>query len=215
MKLIDEVISDPSRFGPADLSAGRRLVKELAGPPADEELTNLTGSRLEFRGILSKPATPRRFEAPEGNSGRVLPYTAELQQTEPAVRPVVVWVPEIPQTREGFDVLQKFEGTVQAVQGDSFTGRLVDKTHFGPEEEAEIPLAEIMPGDRELVQPGAVFYWVIGYRREEHGQLSRSSMIRFQRLPAWSPADVVRAKAAAETFLSFLDLERANKPAGA
>jgi hypothetical protein len=50
-----------------------------------------------------------------------------------------------------------------------------------------------------------VFYWVIGYERKAHGQLCRSSMIRFQRLPSWSPADLARAKKAAETFLSFLD----------
>jgi hypothetical protein len=99
------------------------------------------------------------------------------------------------------------------VEADSFVARLVDKTDGNPEEEAEIPLAEIMPGDRELVKPGAVFYWVIGYRREDHGQRSRSSTIRFQRLPSWSPAEVERAKIAAETFLSFLDLERANHPA--
>jgi hypothetical protein len=32
------------------------------------------------------------------------------------------------------------------------------KTNPGPEEEVEIPLGEIMPGDHELVKPGAVFY---------------------------------------------------------
>jgi hypothetical protein len=98
------------------------------------------------------------------------------------------------------------------VTSDSFVARLVDKTKPGPEEEAEIPLAEVMPGDHELVKPGAVFYWVIGYERKAHGQLWRSSVIRFQRLPSWSPADVAHAKKAAETFLSFLDLDRANNP---
>jgi hypothetical protein len=115
--------------------------------------------------------------------------------------------------RDSFDVLQKFEGTVLSVGSDSFVARLVEKPNSVPEEEAEIPLAEVMPGDRELVKPGAVFYWVIGYRRAVHGQLSRSSVIRFQRMPSWSPAEVQRARQAAETFLSFLDLERAHNPA--
>jgi hypothetical protein len=215
MKLIDEAVLEPLHLEAADLSSGRRLVKEAASLSADEDFANLTGSHLHVRGILFNPTASRAFEAPKGNASPVLTYTMDFnrRQAEAIVRPSVVWVPVIPQTREGFDVLQKFEGTVQSVQGDSFVARLVDKTNSVPEEEAEIPLAEIMPGDRELVKPGAVFYWVIGYRREEHGQLSRSSMIRFQRLPSWSPAEVERAKKAAETFLSFLDLERANSPA--
>ena len=108
------------------------------------------------------------------------------------------------------ETLQRFDGTVLSVTGDSFVARLVDKTNPGPEEEAEIPLAEVMPGDHELVKPGAVFYWVIGHERKAHGQLCHSSVIRFQRLPSWSPADMTDAKNAAETFLSSLDLERAN-----
>lgn len=215
MKLNDEAVSEPMHLEAADLSSGRRLVKEAASPSADEDFANLTGSHLEIRGILSNPAVSQAFEAPEGNASSTYTYSMDFSrcQVEPVARPPVVWVPVIPRTREGFDVLQKFEGTVQSVQGDSFVARLIDKTNSEPEEEAEIPLAEIMPGDRDLVKPGAVFYWVIGYRREEYGQLSRSSMIRFQRLPSWSAAEVERAKKAAETFLSFLDLDRANNPA--
>ena len=213
MKMIDEADVQPSHLETADLSSGRRLVRESTRRAVHEALTNLTGSRLEVRGILSNPAVARAFGGMKGNASPGLDHTMDRLQSEPVVKPSVVWVPVIRQTREGFDVLQKFEGAVQSVQGDSFVARLVDKTNSMPEEEAEIPLAEVMPGDRELVRPGAVFYWVIGYRREEHGQRSRSSMIRFQRLPSWAPAEVERAKKAAETFLSFLDLERANNPA--
>ncbi len=215
MKLIDEAVLESSQLEAADLSSGRRLVREKARLSPEEEGANLTGSRLECRGFLSDPAVSRGFKAPEGNGLPYYSYTMDIKRlrAESADQPAVVWVPVISPSREGFDVLQRFEGTVQSVQGDSFVVRLVDKTNGSPEEEAEIPLAEIMPGDRELVKPGAVFYWVIGYRREDYGQVSRSSMIRFQRLPSWSPAEVERAKKAAETFLSFLDLERANHPA--
>lgn len=215
MKIIDENVLEPLHLEAADLSSGRRLVKETARLSPEEDSANLTVSRLVCRGFLSNPAISRAFQAPDGNGLPFYNYTMDFERLEakPAAKPAVVWVPVIPQTREGFDVLQKFEGTVQSVADDSFVVRLVDKTNGSPEEEAEIPLAEIMPGDSELVKPGAVFYWVIGYRREDHGQVSRSSMIRFQRLPAWSPAEVERAKNAAETFLSFLDLERANHPA--
>lgn len=215
MKLIDKEILEPLQLEAADLSFSRRLVREAARQPVGQESANLTHSRLEYRGFLSYPAASRGFKSPEGNEVPFYSYTMDLERlrAESADKPAVVWVPVIPQSRQGFEVLQKFEGTVQSAQGDSFIARLVDKTKSSPEEEAEIPLAEVMPGDRELVKPGAVFYWVIGYRREEHGQLSRSSTIRFQRLPTWLPAEVEQAKKSAEAFLSFLDLERANHPA--
>jgi len=215
MKLSDEAVSELSNLETAALSSGRQIVRENSRVASEAEAANLTGSRWECRRFLSNPAGAHVVKVPEGNVSPSYSHTMDIKRlrAEPADKPAVVWVPVIPPSREGFDVLQRFEGIVLSVQGDSFIARLIDKTNASPEEEAEIPLAEIMPGDRELVEPGAVFYWVIGYRREEHGQVSRSSMIRFQRLPSWSPAEVERAKKAAETFLSFLDLERANHPA--
>lgn len=166
-------------------------------------------------GILPRPAASHALEAPGQESGVGSADAPGLNRrvAGPEVKLSVIWVPVVPVSRDGFDVLQKFEGSVLLVTNDSFVARLVDKTFEGPEEEAEIPLAEVMPGDRELVKPGASFYWVIGYRREGHGQLSRSSAIRFQRIPSWSASDVDRAKKEAETFLSFLDLNRASNPA--
>jgi len=213
MNLTAKSVLEPMHFEAAELSSGRRLVKQSSCLPIDENASDLTRSRLPVRGIITNSTTSRRFKAPEGNARPFYDYTSQRQEPERVAKPSVVWMPVIPQAREAFDVLQKFEGTVQSVTDDSFIARLVDKTNSVTEEEAEIPLAEIMPGDFEMVKPGAVFYWVIGYRREAHGQLSRSSMIRFQRLPSWSSAEVERAKQAAETFLSFLDLERANHPA--
>ncbi len=209
MQLTDEAVPEP-----ADLSSGRRLVKERNGETVDENPAIPTRSVLEVRGILCPSRCSPTVAETGGNPAPTLTSAAALhQRVAEAEKPRVVWIPVVPMSREGFEVLQKFEGTVLSVTGDAFVARLVDRTHAGPEEEAEIPLGEIMPGDRELVQPGAVFYWVIGYRREAHGQLSRSSVIRFQRIPSWSPTEVERAKEAADTFLSFLDLDRANRPA--
>lgn len=60
------------------------------------------------------------------------------------------------------------------------------------EELVEFDLDEITPDDIQMVVPGAVFYWSIGYREERSGERSRSSIIRFRRLPAWSPGDIER-----------------------
>lgn len=215
MKLNDETVLEPLHLQPADLSSGRRFVKESAGAPPEPQAMGLTRSVLEVRGILSRPAPPPEGEAGGQRMGASSTDMRGLNRrgSAPVVKPPVVWVPVLPVSRDSFEVLQKFEGSVLSLTADSFVARLIDRTKSGPEEEAEIPLAEVMPGDLELVRPGAAFYWVIGYRREAHGQLSRSSVIRFQRVPSWSAADVGRAKKDAETFLSFLDLDRANNPA--
>jgi len=220
MKLNDEAVLEPLHLETADLSSGRRFVKGAASGAHEEDASNLTRGILEFRGIISCPPAFAAAEARGQDGDTLRTHSRDLAgfagtrgMEEAAPRPPVVWVPVVPLNRDSFDVLQRFEGTVVSVTGDSFVGRLLDKTNPGPEEEAEISLDEVMPGDHALVKPGAVFYWVIGYERKAHGQLSRSSVIRFQRVPSWSAADVERAKQAAETFLSFLDLERANNPA--
>jgi hypothetical protein len=213
MKLNDANVLEPLHLETADLSSVRRFVNDVPDDLGQEDISSLTRSVLEIRGVVPRPAVEAEQAAAE-NPGPSATYTGfNRRSTEPAIKPSVVWVPVVPVSRENFEILQKFDGTVLSVTKDSFVARLVDRTNAAPEEEAEIPFAEIMAGDRELVKPGAVLYWVIGYRREAHGQLSRSSVIRFQRLPAWSPADVERAKQAAEKLLSFLDLERADNSA--
>lgn len=215
MTLNDETVLASLHLEPADLSSSRRFVKETIGASLQKDAANLTCSVMEARGILSDSADARSLNAPVETDEPLLSFGTAFDRRvlERVAVPSVVWVPIVPLSRDGFDLLQKFEGTVLSVSGDSFVALLVDKTNPGPEEEAEIPFAEIMPGDRELVKPGAMFYWVIGYRREIHGQLSRSSVIRLRRVPSWSPAKLEQAKKTAETFLSFLDLERANNPA--
>jgi hypothetical protein len=63
-----------------------------------------------------------------------------------------------------------------------------------PEEEAEIPMDEVSAMDLDLVRPGALFYWSIGYRGHASGQRSRESLIRFRRLPRWSMEEVEHAQ---------------------
>jgi hypothetical protein len=93
-----------------------------------------------------------------------------------------------------FVSLQKWEGVVLEVLDDSFLARLVDLTNGGSDEEAEFALEEVTPEDRVLVEPGAVFYWNIGYNDSISGQRTRVSEIRFRRLPAWQPEELKEAK---------------------
>lgn len=97
-----------------------------------------------------------------------------------------------------FDLRQQWEGTVAAVEGDSFTVTLQDLTDPRvPEESAELFIEDVGESDRALIEPGAVFYWSVGYEDTPRGR-ERKSIIRFRRLPGWSKQELsaVRAKTA-------------------
>lgn len=110
----------------------------------------------------------------------------------PLVPPVRVPRPSRPQSR--FDALQKWEGRVLDIADSTFTAIVVDGMVSGVEEEVEFDLEEVTPGDLDLVVPGAVFYWSIGYRTEPSGERSRSSVLVFRRLPVWSEKDLQRTQ---------------------
>jgi hypothetical protein len=106
--------------------------------------------------------------------------------------------------RDFFYALQRWEGYVMSVGSDTFVARLVDLAGDLPEEEAEFYVDDVSDGDLELVRPGNVFYWSIGYRISATRQRSRVSLLRFRRLPRWSSRDIERVKAESERLLQVL-----------
>jgi hypothetical protein len=129
-------------------------------------------------------------------------------------RDAVLQLPCLPPAREFFKALQKWEGYVLDVTEDSFRARLVTIEGEGPTQEVEIPLEELVQEDRKLVEPGAVFYWSIGYLDRPSGRL-RTSLIRFRRLPAWSSRELEKARTEAEKLGALLGIEHSRKRAGA
>jgi hypothetical protein len=107
--------------------------------------------------------------------------------------------------QERFHALQQWEGVVDSTNGRSFVAKLVDRTADEPDEEAEFDLAEVPPGDRELVVAGAVFYWSVGYRTSATRTRSRVSIISSRRLPAWTEAEKRQARESAEKIAKALD----------
>jgi len=105
-----------------------------------------------------------------------------------------------------FICLQKWEGTVIEVQKNIIIARLMDLIKPDEYNQAEIPIEEISYQDKELVTPGAVFYWNIGYYDSKVGQRKRESTIRFRRLPAWNQKDIERAKDSTEKLLQNLKI---------
>lgn len=102
-----------------------------------------------------------------------------------------------------FDSLQRWEGRVAEVTKSSFTAITVDLA-AAIEEEVEFGLDEVSRDDLDLVEPGAVFYWSIGYRTEPSGERSRCSVLVFRRLPAWSSRDITLAVQRAKSLKNRL-----------
>lgn len=98
-----------------------------------------------------------------------------------------------------FKVLQAFEGTVTCVSGDECWVQIRDITSDEYiVEESSFSLAEISQCDLELVKPGAVFYWSIGYEDSLDGQRKRASGIRFQRIPFWTEEELKKVREESE-----------------
>ena len=154
-------------------------------------------------------------EAPTVRYVAVSPRPAEEADLKSPEQPVAVQASSIPRLpavwtdpeppSDVFLALQRWEGIVTDCMGETFNARLTDLTTEGAEEEEVELLLEDVPGeDRALIEPGAVFYWAIGYRYEASGQSSRVSTLRFRRLPVWSAAELKaadeRASQIAEVF---------------
>lgn len=114
--------------------------------------------------------------------------------------------PQLSETREYFRAIQKWEGHVFEVGRDTFHAVLVPITGQGAELEAEINLEEIQDDDRTLIEPGAVFYWSIGYLNRPSGRLN-ASIIRFRRLPVWTGRQISEAITEAEKLQALFDNE--------
>jgi len=99
-----------------------------------------------------------------------------------------------------FQTLQQWEGTVVEVSKEEFTSRLVSLTGSMPDKIATISKEEVSDPDQDLVKPGSVFYWTIGYRIELHGQKSLNSVIKFRRLPSWTRREIKQIEEIATSF---------------
>ncbi|MAE69669.1 MAG: hypothetical protein CME06_04270 [Gemmatimonadetes bacterium] len=114
-------------------------------------------------------------------------------------------LPERSRIQPSFVALQKWEGRVLEVGDSTFSAVVEDSVRRGVEEEVEFDLEEIGPDDRNLLKPGAIFYWTIGYRTEPSGERSRSSVLVLRRLPAWNEEGLQRARRLAEELRKRFD----------
>lgn len=121
--------------------------------------------------------------------------TLELPEFKP--KPAVL--------QPSFVALQEWEGYVVDIQKDFFTARLLDRT-FDAEVETELadfPLSDVSDGDLDLLKPGAIFRWAIGYIRNR-GTKIRASQIVFRRLPQWREQDLADAQEQANALAASI-----------
>lgn len=104
--------------------------------------------------------------------------------------------------------LQEWEGYVLEVGATDFLARLVDLTAGSTheEEEADIPLDEISPRDRDRMCPGSIFRWVIGYETSAAGTRKRVSQIVLRDPPVMTRADLQDGEAWARKMIRSLRL---------
>jgi hypothetical protein len=126
----------------------------------------------------------------------------------------ILSLPPLYQARDRDKVIQKWEGYVIEVEQDTFRARLVPIVGEGSDQEAEIYLEEVEKEDRALIEPGAVFYWSIGYLDRPSGRISASS-IRFRRLPGWTKREMDSVDAKVARLKNLLDIAKADEPTGA
>lgn len=140
------------------------------------------------------------------------PPTAQNNESTKAIDPLIrLSAGQLPLRR--FKVLQQWEGIVTDVRIDSFYADLLDLTdRTKPREVAEISLDEIAEADHDLLLPGCVFYWIIGYQTSEGGTKERVSEIRVRRNPKWSQRAIDMANARAKKLYDQFKDNGQNEP---
>jgi CheY-like chemotaxis protein len=116
---------------------------------------------------------PEAFdEALLGNSAVVTPS----RQREIGSRRIAA-----PLVKDRFWLLNRWQGQVLTVGPDSFEAQLFDPAHPSVIENAKFSINELPADGLKLLRPGAVFYWMIGYRDLGSRQRKRESMIWMRR----------------------------------
>jgi hypothetical protein len=90
--------------------------------------------------------------------------------------------------------LQEWEGRVEQLDGRFIIARLVDITAGENEEteEVELPIDDVTEADQALLQPGAIFRWILGYSYAS-GRKERFARVVVRRLPIWTEREMQEA----------------------
>jgi len=103
------------------------------------------------------------------------------------------------------EVVQEWEGFVVAIDAGTFNARLLDVTAGDRYDSAEatIPLEALSGEDRERIEEGSIFRWVIGHQRAPAGSRRRVSRIVLRDLPMTAADERVGRRWAREIMDRF------------
>lgn len=97
----------------------------------------------------------------------------------------------------------EWEGVVETIAEDHFSCKMkvVKGSEVDFDEFSEFSIDRVDPGDRDLIQPGALFRLVIGVQAIS-GTRQQYSRLIFRRLPAWRQEAVNRARSHLDAVMS-------------
>jgi len=125
-----------------------------------------------------------------------------LHHSEKLLRTQIVGSPK----EDYFKAIRNWEGVVESVDGTTFTATMRDMADSEDrgEEIFDFELEDVDLGDRDLLAPGAIFYFTLGYKIDSHQTRYKGTRMMFRRLPQWSNRDIERIDARTEHLLTQL-----------
>jgi hypothetical protein len=115
---------------------------------------------------------------------------------------------------QGQVLMNRWQGQVLTVGSDSFEAQLFDPGQLAVIEYAEFAKSELPPDALMLLRPGAMFYWMIGYRDRGSRQRTRESVIWMRRTGRMDAAAFDAALGHVEDIWRAIESPQSNYSAG-
>lgn len=114
------------------------------------------------------------------------------------------------ETTPAVEVLAEWDGYVEEIHKDYFVARMHGLRGLGvagKDEEAEIPISDVDPADRDLLVLGGFFRLMIAYESPRIGPKRRYTTVQFRRLPAYTQRELDAAEREAEELFDAFQLD--------
>ena len=164
--------------------------------------------------IQSAFVSTEESTAPMGNVSAEAIDTA--LNSSPAPRRGVRWAPPpSPNRLVGFVTEQRWQGQILTVDTDGkFWARVYDMSEENTDdvEEAQFDAEDVPDLMKDLVKPGGIFFWDIGYQVEPSGQRLRQSVLSFPMMPRVTAKEQQAARERALTRFSSLGWDQPQAP---
>jgi hypothetical protein len=160
--------------------------------------------------VLKRGPVPRRLTPEPARTGPSATPDSDDESTRPASVHAGTHLIDIPAERAFSQLLAERHGQVTEVFASTFTAQLKGRHGEGvrgKEEEAEIPIEEVRPGDLDLLQVGAFFRLCVSYEISRQGNRRRYTDVVFRRLPAYRRDELERAREQGREIARGLRLE--------